>query len=231
MSRSSSETQSLRRSAQPTRPCAEAHARPHAQRSSVSYALSPPRSHGTAPRPTDPLRRVPSLNLRRPRSGSSRRSHAQRSAALSAPRDAAPRTRRHHSRTAFGSVAWPRSPRLRKPRRHRQQSARSRHTPRLSRASAGDGHEPASTHAAAVTPCGMREASAVRVARSGHHIWCRCASCRHVRRSMPCMYATIARAQYLCASPRRVRSFLLNLASPVSASFRPVAAVTASPPT
>jgi hypothetical protein len=105
MSRSSSETQSLRRSAQPTRPCAEAHALPHAQRSSVSYALSPPRSHGTAPRPTGPLRRVPSLNLARPRSGSSRRSHAQRSAMASDPPDATPRARRHPSRTAFGGVA------------------------------------------------------------------------------------------------------------------------------
>lgn len=105
MSRSSSETQSLRRSAQPTRPCAEAHALPHAQRSSVSYALSPPRSHGTAPRPTGPLRRVPSLNLARPRSGSSRRSHAQRSAVAPDPWGAAPRARRRHSRTAFGGVA------------------------------------------------------------------------------------------------------------------------------
>lgn len=105
MSRSSSETQSLRRSAQPTRPCAEAHALPHAQRSSVSYALSPPRSHGTAPKPTGPLRRAPSLNLARPRSGSSRRSHAQRSAMASDPPDAAPRARRRPSRTAFGGVA------------------------------------------------------------------------------------------------------------------------------
>lgn len=227
MSRSSSETQSLRRSAQPTRPCAEAHALPHAQRSSVSYALSPPRSHGTAPRPTGPLRRVPSLNLARLRSGSSRRSHAQRSAVAPAPRDAAPRARR---RTLTHGVRRRRVPCPPWPRRHRPQSARSRHVPRLSRASVGDGHGPASAHAAAVTPRGMCAASAVHRAQrapcpvsvrklSPHVAYglspCPCTGActrraplpalAHSYRSTPRMYAAIARAQYPRASPRRVR--------------------------
>lgn len=50
-------------------------------------------------------------------------------------------------------------------------------------------------------------------------------------RGTPCVYAAIAHAQNPCVSYRRVQSFLLNLTSPVSASFHPVAAVTASPPT
>lgn len=227
MSRSSSETQSLRRSAQPTRPCAEAHALPHAQRSSVSYALSPPRSHGTAPRPTGPLRRVPSLNLVRPRSGSSRRSHAQRSAMASDPPDATPRARRRPSRTAFGGVACR--------ARHGCEAAvcslapRALSPPRLNRTRLRGpcGSAVADTITGPRRPMlpPSRLAACARqapcIVRSEHRVRCRCAiwchvwhtGCRSGRclarsyRSTPCVYAAIAHAQNPCVSYRRVQSF------------------------
>lgn len=207
MSRSSSETQSLRRSAQPTRPCAEAHALPHAQRSSVSYALSPPRSHGTAPKPTGPLRRRPSLNLVRPRSGSSRHSHAQRSAVAPAPRNAAPRAHRRHSRTAFGSVEWPRPTRL-QDRASRSLFARatgpvsgrrhaSRHVRDERRASCA-ADTASSAGAQAIAACGAR---AVATSLSQHAVPGACT--QHA----PCMYAAIAPAQNPCVSYGRAQSF------------------------
>lgn len=189
---------------------------------SVSAALS---RHGSET--TDPLRRRPSLNLTRPRSGSSRHSHAQRSAVAPAPRDAAPRAHRRHSRTAFGGAAWPRPPRLRgrslfacvtchvsapsqpdtAPRAVRQR--RRRH---------GEAH---------CAPCA---ASAVSSAGAQAVATCDGTGCRNTWHPVR-VRSHSSRTKPVRELPPCPVLFLLNLASPVPASFCPVTAVTASPPT
>lgn len=202
MSRSSSETQSLRRSAQPTRPCAEAHALPHAQRSSVSYALSPPRSHGTAPRPTGPLRH----NRR-----SIWRGHVPAPAV--APTHSVrpwPRTRPTRLR---GRVGAP----------HARRSAASHAAPATAATAA------VCSLASRVTsqlcfnwtrlrgPCGSAVADTAKrtvhhaqrapypvpVRKLSPHVTARAVATR----GTPCVYAAIAHAQNPCVSYRRVQSF------------------------